>query len=301
MRAIVKPPAPQLTSQAYDDWAIELGNSVGRFCSFCEKALTYHLALFHKQHGVLLPTAQVNADDWPSVLLICWDCANAAANFNPQTSYFWPDTDDAQEKPYLYTLINNVSETVQNPDGDGVFAQNTGSFVLVSISSDVSVDVHTKAVNTYSLFRLNGRFFNENFQSPGYTLPYSEYVVSTDSRLDMRKDAFTRGVEAGNALARAIPTLELGRGFTTNIVAMMNLAIDGFGFVSTWQAAIAATLNSIDPKLLPQLALALAGQSPGNRKQTVTQMEKYLQTSSEVSREKRNRVTQTLNKLIQVQ
>jgi hypothetical protein len=306
MRAIEKPSAPQLQSTAYGEWATALGNAVGRFCSFCEKALTYQLLLFHKQQGVVLQNTRLNAADWSNLLLICGDCASMVTNYNPQTSYFWPDTNDALESPpYIYGRFDNIGVTVLNPEGEGVHSQSATSLILVQVSNDVSSQIQTNARNTYTLFRLNGRYFNENFQQPAHTLPYEEYVHPSDYRLDMRWDASTRAVEAGNALARAIPTFQLGsKAYTQNTLALVSTAINSFGFLSTWQAMIVATLNAINPDLLPQLIGLMTVEKdptrPLDRKRTFVQTERGLTQASEVSAEERSRFEKRLRALINV-
>jgi hypothetical protein len=250
---------------------------------------------------VLAPTDQLTNHDWGDLLLLCGDCASSVSNFNPQTSYFWPDTSDAQENPYLYNRVDNVTITAQGPDG-AVLTQPTTSVILVSISTDISQEIKTKALNTYELFRLNGRFFNENTQQPGYNLTYAEYVRPTDARLDQRMDAYLRAVEAAGTLARGIPTLEFGTAYLQNILAMINLAVNSFGFLSTWQAAIIANLNATDQALLPQLIALMTGQRPPtpplDRKRTATRLDEGVQRATSVASAKRSKIETALGQII---
>jgi hypothetical protein len=305
MRAIIKPspPPPQISSGSFNDYATALGNSVGRFCSFCEKALNYQLLLFHKEQGVLAPTVQLTADDWASLLLVCGDCASNAGEFNPETGYFWPDTDDAQQCPYLYNLADNVAVEVINPDSS-TYLTTTASVILVSVSSDVSEQIQSNAQNTYNLFQLNGKFFNGNFEQPGYTLPLAEYAHATDARLNMRMDAYLRAEEAGGALVRGIPTIRISHAYVGNLLAMINLAVNGFGFLSTWQAGVIATLNAADPALLPQLIGLMSGQMPTqplDRKRTATVFDESVQQADEVAATKRAKLETALGQIIAVQ
>jgi len=304
MRPIIKPDPPQLDTLSFAEFARVLGNAVGRFCSFCEKALTYRLLLFHKQRGLLTTDSQISTTDWPDLLLICGDCAASVTTFTPHAVYFWPDTSAAQQAPYVYNRVDNIAVTALDPDGT-VIAQGATSLVLVQISTDISQELQVAARNTYALFRLNGRFFNESVQQPAYTLPYAEYVHPSDARLDQRWDVYLRAVEAAQGLARAIPTIPLGPAYVQTMLAMINLSVQGFGFHSTWLATISATLNAMDSSLLPKLLGLMTGQPapqpPLDRKRVYIQMEDGVQQApAEVDR-KRARLEQTLARLIATQ
>jgi hypothetical protein len=310
MRAITKPDPPQLATPSYAEYARALGNApgVGRFCSFCEKALTYQLLLFHKQRGALGTSAQLGNDDWGDLLLACGDCCAASADsFNPQTAYFWPDTADAQHLPYLYNLADNATITVKNPDGVDM-PQTTASVVLVSVSADVPAPIQAAAQNTYQLFRLNGRYFNDNAQQPGYDLPYAEYAHPTDARLDLRWDAYVRASAAAGALARGIPTIPFEPAYVQNMLVMIGQAVDGFGFLSTWQSAIASGLDAIDTALLPQLLALMAGQLPPmqpppdtDRKRKSRELEEGIQQADQAVSSKRSKLEMSLGKAITAQ
>lgn len=304
MRIIVKPPAPPLQDTSYGEMARALGITVGRYCSFCEKALTYQLLLFHKQHGIVDVNAQLGLNDWPDLLLACGDCLDSVTAFAPgQQSYFWPDSAAATEVPFLYVPVDNIPVTALAPDG-GVSGTTTMSAVLVMISTDVSTQLQQDAARTASLFRLNGRFFNNNVQAPGFTWPYSEFVHPTDYRIQQRGDVYTRATEAARALARALPIREMSEAFPRNEVAMIQGAIKGFGFFSTWQAAIATTLNSIDVKLLPALVSLLSGKPPDSsprRKRNFSDMEDGITKAPKVVETKRRKLQEVLVNLIKTE
>lgn len=265
MRAIIKPNPPTLNEPTFASYATALGSAVGRYCSFCEKDLSHQLGLFHKQHGVLTTDAQLSSTDWADLLLICEECSVNVSDYNPQsTSYYWPDTPDAKEVPYLYQRYDNVAVTVNTPDG-GILSTSTQSAVLISVAPDISQDLSTRATNTYKLFGLNGKFIGGDVNNPTLTLPYSEYVSSTDIRLVQRLDAHDRGVEAANALIVAIPIIPLDSSYPLLLLSMFYDAIRGFGYFSTWRTAIESTLNAADPSFVPKI-MALLGNPTSNLK-----------------------------------
>jgi len=295
---------PQVTTPTYWEYVRVLGNAVGRYCSFCERALTFQLWLFHKLRGPLAVSAQIGNNDWPNLLLICSECAASATTFTATTTYFWPDSLDAiQNPPYLYQRIDNVPVSWADDDGNATNL-GTASFFLVSISTDVPSNVQAAAQATYRLFRLNGRFFNENFSSPGYTLTYDEYIHPSDTRLEDRWDAYIRALDAAQAIMRAFGTRRAGDAYARSMLAMINMGILGYGFVSTWESMIFKTLSDIGPNMMPNLIALMTNQPPPqqpvDRKRAFTQIEQGLQNAADEERKRRLAFNQALNTLIQV-
>jgi hypothetical protein len=310
MQAIKKPQFPAQTAPTYPAMAVALGNAVGRYCSFCEKPLTYRLRLFHKQRGVLADNASLTAQDWPSLLLICGDCSTAASTnsttpFNPNLAYYWPDTDAANQVAFLYNLVSNVTFIAHKPDGS-VLEQTTGSAVLVTRATDIDPQTAAAALNTGSLFQLNGRFFNGNLSQPAYILTEDEYMVATDLRPMARLDAYERGVEAGTAAAQAMTRLPLGQKYVRNVLAMLDISLKLIGFHSTWRSAVFATLNGIDQQLVPRI-VALLNQTPDapidppverGRKRLARDFDTGMGDADLKRRDKKARVDQTLSQAI---
>jgi hypothetical protein len=299
MRTFTKPPVPNVVTPSYAAYAIALGNAVGRYCSFCEKALTLSLALFDKQRGVLALNATVVATDWPNLLLICGDCAACVGFYDPRPPYFWPDAPVGSDAPYLYNLTSAVPVTIQNPEGITI-PPTTVDVVLVSLATDLDGPTTTSAGNTLNLFQLNGKFYNSSAEPPGYALTYSEYVYSTDTRMEARLDAYQRGVEAGTALAHAIPTLEFGDSYVRSLYAMVNLAYGAFGFSSTWLTAISNTLTSIDPNLLTTLGTLLKVDPSAPRGKKRREEEDAFEEAVDTAINKRKAVENILGQIIGV-
>jgi hypothetical protein len=302
MRAIVKPTVPDVANKTSVGYAIALGNAVGRCCSFCEKALTLRLRLFHKQRGVLADNAVLAATDWGDLLLICGDCAAMVGTYDPQKSYFWPDSDVAQQAPYIYSLYRNVTINNLNFDGDPL-NQTTEAAVLISLATDIDGPTTTAAINTAELFQLNGAYFNSDFSSPAYTFPYAEYMQSSDLRRFGRLDVWERGVEAGEALAAALAVRRLGKRYILDWAASIDITMQSFGFQSTWNAAIATTMNAKDNTLLPELFSILSGQpvepSP-SRKRSAQELDESFEQATDQAQEKYRRLEDNLNQIISV-
>src|SRR4029079_14971152 len=108
-------------------------------------------------------------------------CAASVSHFDPGQPYLWPDSADAAAGPFDYVKVDNVTVIPTDPDGAPIAgAQSTVSLILVQIVADPSSPLQPAASLTYGLFRLNGRYFNEDFQQPSYTLPYAEYLHPSD-------------------------------------------------------------------------------------------------------------------------
>jgi hypothetical protein len=305
MRPIRKPNLPALPSFSFQEITQALGNSVdvGRFCSFCEKALIYQSSLFHKQRGVLGPYAKFSGDDWAQLLLICEDCAQAVDRFNARSIYYWPD-DLPQEArfPYLYVYTQKVPVRVLNrAEGGPPVTEFTQDRVLVQIATDVTEPTRTAAINTYRLFRLNGKFFNENFEHPAFVLPHREFWRPSDYRVEQRWDVYQRGVEAARSLAHGIKAFGVRGGYTERLLAMIDDSIKAFGFQSTWLSAIGSTLDQIDVTLVPKLLAVWTSEPPTERKRRLAVMSDGLAGAEEKARLKYQKTQDFLVRLLKVE
>jgi hypothetical protein len=254
MRRIDKPAAPALPGSSYGEYALALSNSpgVGRYCSFCEKALNQQLLLFHKRAGMVPTAAQLSAADWPDLLLICGDCASAAVSFDPHAAYYWPDTPLAGQAPFVYRLVDGVTLKALGPEG-AVIDTKTVSVVLVHVATDIDATLRNAAGLTLHLFQLNGRFFNDNASAPGYDFPYDEYVEASDHRVHQRLDACTRAKEIAAVLGEFLQESDVTAGDIQAVMKLMNGAIAGFGFLSTWEMVVQSTLATLTPDPRPKL------------------------------------------------
>lgn len=299
MRAIVKPAAPPLDSSTFGAYAQALGEAVGNYCSFCEKALLFEQGLFHKAHGVLTRDAVLSSADWPDLLLICGDCAQFVVDYNPAGPYFWPDTPAAAEKPYLYRQVDNIPYTVLGSEGEKL-VEKTVSAILVSVANDLMDDTtQTGATNTLRLFRLNGGYYDAG----AFVLPDSEYVCPSDMRLAQRWDIAVRAGSTGQALARSIPVARVQKSFLQNHLAMIDLSINRSGYLSTWRTVIAFTLNSIDPNLLTALIAFMNPEAPPpplKRSREAAELEEGLEEAEGEAAVKYLRVSRTLAQVIKV-
>lgn len=303
MRAIVKPDPPALDDQSFFGYALSLGNACGRFCAFCEKTLSARLGLFHKERGLLGTDAQLSDADWPSLLLICGDCAASINNFNSEQAYFWPDTPVAmQAPPFVYAPVNSVTITVLDPEENTApIMQETSSAILVQISTDVDAGMQAAAALTYTLFRLNGHFFNENDQAPEYVFPYGEYISPSDMRMRQRIDVAMRAADAAQALVRGIPTIPVQPAYVQNLLTMIKSNVDTFGYMSTWQSIIASILNAADAQLLPQLIAFMTGDTtPPDRKRKFGALEQGIEDAANVRATKLRAMEDTLGRIIAV-
>jgi len=284
------------------EYASALGNAVGRFCSFCEKALTYELRLFHKQRGVLTPDASVASQDWSELLLVCGDCASSVIGFNPATTYLWPDDVNVRQA-YLYALVDNITVTERQSDGVAP-VQPPRSAVLVSVSSDAPQNVQTAAAATCRLFRLNGICFNDNLQQPAFELPAGAYMNGLDARVDQRLEAWRRGVEAADTVAKGLQRLALvGDGsYLRDLLSILEIGGRGFGYSSTWRTAAQARLDAIDTTLVPRLLTFLSGEqappTPGSRKRTAAALDQALDEADDNASAKRAHIETTLSQMM---
>jgi hypothetical protein len=285
MRRIVKPDPPT-SPGSYSDYALALANSegVGRYCSFCEKALSQQLLLLHKQAGMIPAEAHLSGDNWSDLLLICADCAAAVVSFNPALPYYWPDTPVADQVPFVYRLVEGVTRNALGPEG-GIVASSSVSIVLMQVAEDIDPTLRNAATLTQQLFQLNGRFFNNDPAAPAYEVPYNEYIERSDYRLLQRLDAFDRAKEAATVMGTFLEDDDVTAQEIHGLVKLMNHAIAGFGFLSTWEMAVQTTLAALNPDPRQKL-YHLLNQQPiqplPNRKRAFVEFQRVVGEAPEV-------------------
>lgn len=274
MQPITKPAAPTIRP-TYSTLVEALALATGRFCAFCEKALTFSAGLFDKRHGVVDRAANLSLNQWPDLLLICGECERSAAGFDTSRRYLWPDTTEAQSIPFRYVRRDNVVFRIIAPGG-AVLRTEQRSYVLAEVANDLDASIAQAAANTLQLFKLNTPFYSSNPQ-PQVEIPYQDYMDASDVRLDQRMQAYRRAVNAAQRLDRAFPTLVITREFINNLLAGISDVIDNTGYISTWQAAL---VDNLPPAT--RIAIFAPGtQATSNRKRTYDEVVDDLVTAEQ--------------------
>jgi len=95
MRPVEKGPGPAPLDPALDverersRLRRELRDAIGRYCSYCERAVQSGIHLEHKQPKDAVPD---NADAWANLLLACLNCNSSKPKRElHRTAYHWPD------------------------------------------------------------------------------------------------------------------------------------------------------------------------------------------------------------------
>jgi hypothetical protein len=256
MKPIIRPERPEI-EPSYTTFVVTLFNTVGPYCSFCEKKLNYQAYLFHKLRGNLERDAHLTLDDWDNLLLICGECREGAKDYNPQQRhlYLWPDLEMALSYPFRYVKRDNVTYRVVDAEGN-LFKEEQRTFVFVETNNDVAPNILQAANNTIDLFKLNSKYYNNNPDNPQIIIPYQDFIEVGELRLEQRYEAYQAATKAAGRLQRAAATLVVtgGREFVDNSLTLTNEIIASMGYVSTWETAILAnldreTLGKIFPRL----------------------------------------------------
>jgi hypothetical protein len=242
MKPVVKPGQPNVTA-SYTALIGAMVAAIGGYCCFCEKVLNFSTYLFDKQRGVITKQTPLSLSDWDNLLLICGDCIDNLTNFNAQTPYLWPDSQVAQTFPFRYVKRDSV--IYQVVDAQGTIIQETQpSFVFVEVATGLDSATAQAAHNIINLFQLNSKYYNNNPQQRQVIIPATDFVQGFDLRLDQRYHAYQSGVEVAEGLKQALPTLQINRGFITNMLRMAHIEIRHTGYISTWEAAVLDTLDA---------------------------------------------------------
>jgi hypothetical protein len=92
MRPVNRGPTPPQAFSDYRNAFGELGNRLGRYCSFCERRLETHLAVEHMQPKSLHPALKLC---WENFLLACCNCNSCKGDHDIDLAdYLWPDKDN---------------------------------------------------------------------------------------------------------------------------------------------------------------------------------------------------------------
>lgn len=247
MKPITRPERPEI-EPSYTTFVVTLfnTNTVGPYCSFCEKKLNYQAYLFHKLRGNLERNATLTLDDWDNLLLICGECRESAKDYNPQQkdTYLWPDSEMALSYPFRYVKRDNVTYRVLDAEGN-LFQEEQRTFVFVETNNDIESNIVQAANNTINLFKLNSKYYNNNPDNPQIIIPYQDFIEVSELRLEQRYEAYQAATKAAGRLQRAAATLVVtgGREFVDNSLILTNEITESMGYVSTWKAAILANLD----------------------------------------------------------
>lgn len=90
-------------------------NTIGEYCSYCERPILTSLAVEHIQPKTHNPHLELV---WSNLLLACTNCNSTKGHTNVVLAdYFWPDRDNTFEK-FTYDLsgLVKVNPALNNPD-----------------------------------------------------------------------------------------------------------------------------------------------------------------------------------------
>jgi uncharacterized protein (TIGR02646 family) len=115
------PPRPY---GSYQEARPDLEARLGRFCSYCERYVTTHLAVEHAR-----PKSKDRdlALEWSNLLLACVNCNSAKGTRQPAAATLWPDTDN----PLLALRYISGGLVEVRPDVDT--ATRTGADALIAM------------------------------------------------------------------------------------------------------------------------------------------------------------------------
>lgn len=101
-------------------------DSIGEYCSYCERNIPTSLAVEHVRPKTHNPHLELV---WSNLLLACTNCNSTKGHTNVVlTDYFWPDSDNTFEK-FTYDLSGLVKVNPMLNAVDATKAQNTISLV----------------------------------------------------------------------------------------------------------------------------------------------------------------------------
>jgi hypothetical protein len=211
-------------------------DALGSYCSTCERRLTDDSRAWHAQRRNFVASPAPPAD-WPELLVLCLNCAEAAKAASAQTdALLLPDRDRTFSvngiSPFVYVL-----ESVQlvfldergAPDGP----PETAERALVKATN-------TAAQATIDYFALNTPYYDPATST--FRIPRADKFAMVDRRVDLRTEAWTTAKTFGEEL-RDDPEPSLRRALSTQIRQM----IQGSGFWSTWATVLWQTLPEPAP------------------------------------------------------
>jgi hypothetical protein len=218
---------------------LQLQDTIGAYCSFCEVPVNVSQAVMSKRVRQLKRVPPLS--DWSNLLLACDYCqVHRTADAADLSRYLWPDTDATfslgSASPFLYALkdVTYIVTTDTPPDSGPALPGSTKQMAIVSANpSSPSV---TQAQNTIDLFQLNTPFYNASTNT--FTISESALQARIDPRVDLRTQAWT-------VAASAIATLREAKGMASTAPAYYDGAVkltaalaQANGFWSSWMTTI---------------------------------------------------------------
>lgn len=117
MRPVCRGPVPQEDGQEvvfsdYGEARPHLAQTLGRYCSYCERWIAASLAVEHVQPKSLRPDLALA---WDNLLLACANCNSAKGNQPIELpDYYWPDSDNTA-RAFAYAADGSVSPSPTLP------------------------------------------------------------------------------------------------------------------------------------------------------------------------------------------
>jgi hypothetical protein len=220
-------------------------NVLGAYCSTCEIPLPAMLFLWHPAAGVL-PTEHMPENSWPEVLVICRNCADAAALAPPPgADELRPDRDLTfklgDDSAFLYSLSQASGHRLLDADGQSLGAQTAVDAAIVRASTP-------GAQATLDRFALNTPYYDP--AADLIAVPIRDHERMLDRRLELRTEAWHKATEIAGFLRIAQDDTER-RAITT----MLRMIVASMGFWSTWATVLWNELGDralLQDVLLPQ-------------------------------------------------
>lgn len=101
-------------------------DTIGEYCSYCERPIPANLAVEHVSPKTHNPHLELS---WSNFLLACTNCNSTKGHTNVVIAdYFWPDSDNTFDK-FTYDVSGLVTVNALLDADDAIKAQNTISLV----------------------------------------------------------------------------------------------------------------------------------------------------------------------------
>lgn len=233
MRPLLRPFAPtRLELLPAQD---ALMQAHGPFCHLCERRLNAGGRLWQSQDDRFVENDRVSADDWPGLLLLCHDCAQAhtqASDAAPALALLLPHQAVTfnlhPNSPVRYHL--DVIELVLVDEASAPLAPPAPMPAVIASGSS------PEAQNTIEHFALNTRYYDA--QRKRLTVPASHWSrLDFDQRVKTRTEAWLRAESMAVELGRT----DLDRGAAD----LMRYAADTSGHWSVWLTVFSTAFRDL--------------------------------------------------------
>ena len=217
-------------------------NSLGEYCSFCERPLPDESFVWHKGQRTTV-TGPSPYSEWPKILLACRNCAESAtANGDVDgIRLLYPDD------PPWYSPISLPPFTYELKEVTIVEVDAQGSSLTSRRASQVVIEGQTEeAMQTVLYFKLNTPYYDR--QSETIRIPRAELLAQNDVRLEKRTSVYHSAVELSVQLEKH-PDL---RKYAVGVARQL---ISSSGFWSVWVTAL--WQHTRDLELLRELLLRI--------------------------------------------